>query len=360
MLKAGWQRQYQLISFNGEDASMFFTRSIRRLLVFAIIFSIGWPLSLPVSAGQTKTSVTSSPTLIWQKPTNIAARNLYYGSGNSTRAPQGRFKLIEVDRKGSTPKFVVQDRQGVRWKVKLGEEAQAETAATRLLWAVGYFVDETYYLPIMRVDGLDAALERGPMPSGELAGNDTLIGARLERDNPELKTVRWQWDWFENPFSGSRELDGLKVMMALINNWDLKASNNKVINYRGQYRYLVQDLGATFGQTGGIGTRSKNDLDDYAESRFIEKVTRTHVDLVMKSRPPFLLAVNVPYYINRTKMGKITEDIPRGHARWIAGLLGQLSDRQLRDAFLAANYSPAEARMYAEVLRSRIRQLQRL
>jgi len=30
--------------------------------------------------------------------------------------------------------------QGVRWKVKLGKEAQPETSATRLLWAVGYLL----------------------------------------------------------------------------------------------------------------------------------------------------------------------------------------------------------------------------
>ena len=38
------------------------------------------------------------------------------------------------------------------WRVKLGEEARPETAATRLLWALGYFADEAYLVPEMVVE----------------------------------------------------------------------------------------------------------------------------------------------------------------------------------------------------------------
>ena len=48
----------------------------------------------------------------------------------------------------------------MHWKVKLGDETKAETAATRLVWAAGYYTDEDYYLPELRVDNLPA-LERG-------------------------------------------------------------------------------------------------------------------------------------------------------------------------------------------------------
>ena len=46
---------------------------------------------------------------------------------------------------GTSPKLKVKDAQGVEWKVKMGAEPQAETAATRFLWAAGYFVDEDYF-----------------------------------------------------------------------------------------------------------------------------------------------------------------------------------------------------------------------
>jgi len=68
--------------------------------------------------------------------------------------------LSKEDKQGGSPKFDVRDEQGVRWKVKLGDETKAETAATRLVWAAGYYTDEDYYLPELRVDNLPA-LERG-------------------------------------------------------------------------------------------------------------------------------------------------------------------------------------------------------
>lgn len=58
------------------------------------------------------------------------------------------------------------------------------------------------------------------------------------------------WDWFENPFANKRELNGLRIMMALLNNRDLKDVNNQVYEIAGQRRYVVTDLGALFGNLG--------------------------------------------------------------------------------------------------------------
>lgn len=52
--------------------------------------------------------------------------------------------------------------------------------------------------------------------------------------------------------------------------------------------------------------------------------------------------------------------IPVGHAAWIGSLLSQLSDRQLHDAFRAANYNEEVAAGYVRALRERIDQLTRL
>ena len=78
---------------------------------------------------------------------------------------------------GTSPKFDVEDEKGVEWKVKLGEEPQAETAATRLLWAAGYFVDEDYYLADFKVQGL-SKLHRGEKM---VSDDGTIHHARLER-----------------------------------------------------------------------------------------------------------------------------------------------------------------------------------
>jgi hypothetical protein len=291
--------------------------------------------------------------MIWRQPSDIRTRNLYYGPGGYAGQPKAPFRFIEEDKGGSNPKFVVQDSRGVRWKVKLGEETRPETAATRLLWAVGYFSDIGYYFPQMRV----AALPRLSRGQKYVSAGGIVHGARLERAFKKLD----DWSWFDNPFVGTREFNGLRVMMALINNWDLKKQNNAIYQVgERERRYLVSDLGGTFGKTGGDWTRSKGNVDDYTESRFIDKIDRGEVDLVMHSRPPALYAVAVPYYVKRVRMENVSEDIPRAHARWIGALLGRLTDGQIRDAFRSAGYSSSEVNAYARKVRERITQLNRL
>ena len=293
------------------------------------------------------------PVVLWRQPDDIRTRNLFFGPGGSAGLPRAPFRFIEEDKGGSSPKFVVTDARGTRWKVKIGKEAKTETAATRLLWAAGYFTDVTYYLSQVRVAGLPK-LSRGR----EFVSPGGLVhSARFER---EMKKAD-DWSWFDNPFVGTREFNGLRVLVALVNNWDLKQSNNAVYNLRGQeLRYVVSDLGATFGKTGGDWSRSKGDLEDYLESPFIEEVNPTTVDLVMDSRPPLLYAVAVPYFVKRTRMEKVGEDIPRGHARWIGQWLARLSDAQIRDAFRGAGFAPHEVTAYASKVHQRINQLSRL
>lgn len=334
-----------------------------RIQMFALLF-IG--LVLPITGSphvakkaikeNEKPTVRAPRAVIWREPQAVAKRNLFYGPGGVAGQPKGRFRFIEEDKGGTNPKFIVEDARGVRWKVKLAEESQSETAATRLLWAVGYFADESYYLPKLRVVGLPR-LSRG---QEFVLANGVVRGARLERMEKGVKKVG-NWSWFDNPFVGTKEFDGLRIMMALLNNWDLKKSNNGVYNVQGhELRYMVSDLGATFGKTGGDWSRSKNDVEDYVSSKFIEDVEPTKVDLVLNSRPPLLYAVAVPYFYKRTRMENVAEDIPRAHARWIGSWLARLSPEQIGDAFRAAGYAPSEVTAYTSKVRERIRLLNRL
>ena len=290
---------------------------------------------------------------LWNDRGEIASLNLFYGAGGKEHEPSGKFTFIEEDLKGGSPKFEITDEQGVRWKVKLGDETKAETAATRLVWAAGYYTDEDYYLPELRVENLPK-LERG----GKFVSADGVVhGARLER---KLKGVKktGNWSWFKNPLAGTKELDGLRVMMALINNWDLKEDNNAIYDVKGEgLRYVVSDLGATFGQTGNAITRSKSNIGKYSGAKFIQKVTADHVDFFFKSRPFFLSAVDAPYYAQRTHMQDIAKHIPVAHTRWLGQLLAQLSDDQLRDCFRAAGYAPVEVELIAAMVKQRIKDL---
>jgi len=325
-----------------------------------ILFFLG--ISIPAGAQKhekqkAKKKAADLPAVIWRDPGDISALNLVYGAGGSEHAPDpnGTYTFDKEDMNGTSPKFDVKDGQGVKWRVKLGQEPQAETAATRLLWAAGYFVDEDYYLAEVKVEGLPK-LRRG---QNFVSEGGVVHRVRLERKDKEIKKIG-NWDWFKNPFAGTKELNALRVMMSLLNNWDLKDINNSVYVVDGERRYVVSDVGATFGKTGSSISRSKSDLKGYEESKFVEKETPAEVDFAMHSRPFLLTAVDVPNYHKRTEMENVTKHIPREDAKWLGHLLGQLSDEQIRDCFRAAGYSPDEVGGYSKEVQARIAALNAL
>lgn len=300
--------------------------------------------------------------ILWQDPGDISNRNLRYGPGSPRLAPVAPFRFIKEDKGGESPKFEVRDARGVKWIVKLGEEAQAETVSTRLVWAVGYFAEEAYYFPRARIRNLPR-LSRG---QEFVLDRGVVRGARFEPRRSHLKRGK-NWDWDKNPFAGTRELDGLKVMMILLNNFDARAANNIILHdrTRNEARYTVSDLGATLGKAGGLGgTRTKNNLSDFLSTRFVTGVEKDgSVEFDYDTRPTklgMLTIVYPPYYMGEVKKEKSMRGIPIEHARWIGSLLSQLTDEQLRDSFRAADYDQATMNSYVRSLRERINQLTRL
>ncbi len=286
-----------------------------------------------------KGNAANLPEVIWRDPGDMASLNLLDGAGGKEHAPNpgGRFTFVQEDTEGTSPKFDIEDDQGVRWKVKLGQEPQSETAATRFLWAAGYFVDEDYYLAEFKVTGMPK-LHRG---ANFVSEDGTVRVARLERKSKEEKKLG-NWGWFDNPFLNKRELNGLRVMMALLNNWDLKEVNNSIYEVNGERRYLVSDAGATLGNTGNVMTRSKSDPKGYANSKFIGKAEPDFVDFVLHARSDF---------------EKVAKHIPRADAKWLGQRLSQLSEEQVRDCFRAAGYTPEEVTVYTQAMRKRIAEL---
>jgi hypothetical protein len=304
-----------------------------------------------------KQKSASLPEVIWRDPGDMASLNLLYGAGGQEDAPHpnGPFTFVKEDLQQTSPKFDVEDDQGIKWRVKLGQEPQSETAATRFLWAAGYFVDEDYYLAELKVTGLPK-LQRG---ENFVSADGTVHKARLERKPKDVKKLG-PWDWFDNPFLDTQEFDGLRVMMSLLNNWDLSTDNNSIYNVGTERRYVVSDVGATFGSTGNSFTRSKSVPTDYTAAQFIEKASPDFLDLVMHSRPFVLSAINVSNYRDRTRMEQVTKHIPRTAATWLGHRLAMLSEEQIRDGFRSGGYTPAEVEVYTQAVRKRIAELQAL
>lgn len=337
----------------------------RTLITVLLLMAVSLVMAQPIFGQRTRRAKASPRAIIWRDPGDIQTRDLLYGPGSPDLAPLPPFNFIKESKKGESPKFDVKDARGVVWNVKLGEEAQAETVATRLVWSVGYFAEEAYYFDEVQVIGLPK-LKRG---RDFVLSDGIVTGARFEPERKQL-TEGPAWDWEDNPFDGTRQLSGLKVLMILLNNYDARALNNKVYYFRpqasGRYEahHYVTDLGATLGRAGGFGgKRTKNNLEDFLSTRFVMGVEDGAVEFDYDTRPTKLGHLSVlypPYYRGEVKKEKAMRNIPVAHARWIGSLLSRLSDDQLRDAFKAAKYNDATMEGYVEALRERINQLTRL
>lgn len=320
-----------------------------RLLVHLIILLFAFsPSGLAQGKRKGKKSVPVGRPVLWRNPGNGSARDLFLGPGGAEMRPDtSNITFLKEDKGGYSPKFRVRDGRGREWVAKLGKEAQSETAAVRLLWGIGYMTEINYLIPCAHINGAPK-----PRKRVERCEGDGFANVRFEARPKDVERAG-QWKWKRNPFVGTRELQGLIVMMGLINNWDIKDSNNVVLYVPAEAspsgvaesQYAISDLGATFGRTGNIPffwrfTRSRNNPKDYSTSRFIDKVKGNRVAFRYGGK-------------NRGLFKNITlED-----ARWIGELLSRLSDRQIADAFRAANYSPAEVRTLTDAVRRRINEL---
>jgi hypothetical protein len=331
---------------------------LRRFITFAL-------LCFPSVAGDAKLTVRAESArresaVLWREPTDLRSRNLFYGPGGEKHQPHGPFTFVEEDLNGTNPKYVVRDKQKVKWTVKLGIEARPETVASRLVWAVGYYTNEDYFLSDLQVDQMPAHLKRGR----NLVGPDgSMHAARLKRHLEDLKKID-HWQWRHDPLTGTRELNGLMVMMALVNNWDLKDDNNAIYGGKNapEQLYVVSDLGASFGTTGLAFpfSHSKGYLSSYVHSKFITKVEPEYVDFRVPSRPALIYVFKFPDFVRRLRMDSLGKHIPREDARWTGHLLARLSSRQIQDAFRAAGYAPEQVEAFSKVVQGRISELNQL
>src|ERR1700730_11785058 len=112
------------------------------LILATIVFSLPVAGAVKEKRKPTSEKAPEGQAVLWREPEDITSRNLFYGPGGKEHEPRGPFTFVKEDLKGTSPKFVVKDEDGMKWKVKLGIEARPETVATRITWAVGYYANE--------------------------------------------------------------------------------------------------------------------------------------------------------------------------------------------------------------------------
>ena len=97
--------------------------------------------------------------MLWIDPGPVERLDFASGVGGRDNAPKPPFTFIEESLSGRNPKVRVRDANGAEWTAKFGSEVNAETFATRIAWAVGYFVEPAYFVPSGKIESV-GKLER--------------------------------------------------------------------------------------------------------------------------------------------------------------------------------------------------------
>lgn len=294
--------------------------------------------------------------VIWRDPGNVEHLDIVNGPGGARGAPEPPFRFAEEHTTGSQPCVSVKDARGRRWRVKWGNEVRSENFAVRLAWACGYFAEVTYFIPEGTIQGAKD-LQRARTCIDESC---RFVEARFELDDPDVRKMfeEHSWAWNDNPFLGTRELHGLKMIVMLLSNWDSKdrrdvarGSNTAIFEYtispwRREARYLITDWGGSMGRWGGnIVTRGRWDPQGFAVQT-PEFVTGSQDGLV-----------TFGYTGQRT--ADVAEGIRIEDMRWLYQYLGRVTDAQLRDALTTSGASREDAESFATSIRDRIEQIGR-
>jgi hypothetical protein len=284
----------------------------------------------------------SSPEIaeLWLEPTDLVGRDLIHGPGGVALVPpaNGSYEFVAFKTSGTNPGYDVKDASGRLWSVKLGIEAQSEVTASRILWAMGYPQPATYFVQQFTLTGVDAGVK---------------LNARFRTDLEQWRPAG-EWSWYENPYVGSPPFSGLIVAQLVLNNWDMKTSNNRIYEATDptatpRRQYIVRDVGSSLGHSrqfklfSMLGTRgsqgSKNNVDDFEKQGFIEKVEGDRVHFDYRGMNQALVdTVTVPDVI------------------WACEQLARIPDGHWQAAFKAGAYPQADADRYIKKIKAKIAQ----
>jgi len=266
---------------------------------------------------------------LWMEPQNLESRDLFNGPGGEARAPKAGaiYKVKAQDVTGYSAGYDVEDADGRDWRIKLGDEVQSEIVASRLLWAIGFHQPAMYFQSGWKMEG------GRPEDQGAAARFRLEEGYKVEGD----------WSWHENPYVGTRELKGLLVANLILNNWDLKSTQNRIFQISeeipGPRRwFVVQDLGAALGAT-KWPTGNRNHVESFESQHLIDKVDNGMVRFDYHGRH-----------------GELFKGITPADVLWTCTLLSRLTDAQWKDAFRAANYPDSLATRFIVKLRSKVQE----
>jgi hypothetical protein len=337
------------------------TLNLRKMApLIAVIVALGYVSSATAQKDKSskeekaaKAPIKPGKPIVWADPGEVETLDFVAGVGGHKRAPKPPFTFVEESLTGTNPKVKVKDANGVEWTAKFGTEVNAETFATRIAWAAGYFVEPAYFVPNGKIQAV------GPLDRAKkfIQADGSFSDARFERKREKgVKKLEDElsWSWIQNPFLGSKELNGLKVIMMLVSNWDNKdvrdvkrGSNTAIFQTPTEGgvedRYMITDWGGSMGKWGGFISREKWDCKGFQSQTkdFIKGVKGDEIEFGYSGQ-----------HVSTFKGGIRTSDV-----KWLMQYLGRITDDQLREGLKASGATPEEVETFTRSLRERINQL---
>ncbi len=302
-------------------------------------------------------------------PTNVSATDIVQGPPQEKDQFHLRFNdtvtcefvLEGAEKSGKTPKFdcritqvrsadgpvqvLTDDMDEEPVKVKFrpdNREVYAEVASTRLLWSLGFFADGMF--PV-RLECLNCPEDphRGAGPRATRIFNEAVIERKLpgrKMEEAGKDDQGWTWKELDTVDRPPYQKDGLKLIAAFLMHGDNKPEQQRMVcdgvkvdqatnpftTTCGESRLYIQDVGATLGGAGLTTnkTSAKMNLEEWSRKKVWKQVGTQVGDVACQAELPKSWAAT-----DGLKHPMISED----GRRFVAGLLCQLSDRQLEDVF---------------------------
>ncbi len=251
---------------------------------------------------------------------------------------------------GSTPKFLCDVGGGDVVKVKYNSgEVFAEVAASRLLWAIGFGADRDY--PV-QVECRNCPIEPWFWSTERKVEEKKFQLATIQRklEGKEIAAGDGQgWAWPELDRVDERiggaprsQRDGLTLLAVLLQHSDSKAGNQAFVclpdgvvkdeagneDCKKPFAY-IHDVGLTFGKA--------------------TLLNNTRVDIeAWRSQPLWKDPRQCVANQKKSLSGTLVDPrISEGGRKFLADLLVQLSDAQIRDMFRAARFERLEEKIHA-------------
>jgi hypothetical protein len=167
--------------------------------------------------------------------------------------------------------------------------------------------------------------------------------ANLQDDDVGGKSIG-PWSWDRLGHADKREVRGVALLFAWTNCFDVRWGNNRLKRDGDGIKHVISDLG------NGLGLADNFRVDAQGlENDFPWTFTEPPVlDRRGRERKPFRIVGYQPVFSNGAFERMTVDD-----ARWMARLIAQLTENQMRQALIAAGYASAEVRMYTDKLVNR-------